>query len=297
MKMQTNKQRNEKSPFRYIFFCYIISLQIAIVHARERLSICEGNCNGDDDCSTGLRCYHKQPNHLPISPCSGQIHRIQNSYCIPRESSDFGNVQSVLQIEENNITFSECELGCIDDSNCENDLKCISIKDSQSLVGTKCDQHSSHQHNLNICINEGKLALGLCEGKCMTDGDCKDDLVCFRRNKIFAGITECSGATQLQSNFCIRNSNMKTSKYCTITCFTDGSCPKGYKCMNQDKASKYCNLEKGTTKDRYCIDETKIKEYYIHHKKQEITRKLNSQPTPGPTTKQPIKAVSFIKIL
>ena len=106
MKIQTKKQRKEKCQFLYIFFCYIISLQIAIVHARERLSICEGNCNRDDDCSTGLRCYHKQQNHLPISPCSGQMHRIQNSYCVPRESSDFNNVQSELQRSTRRLTVS-----------------------------------------------------------------------------------------------------------------------------------------------------------------------------------------------
>lgn len=118
--------------------------------------------------------------------------------------------------------------------------------------------------------------LSLCQGICKIDEDCKDDLVCFHRDKWNQIPNECSGVTTLDSNFCIRESsiftNMKPLRYCTDTCSSNESCPSNSKCMNYYKASRYCKIAERDTTLKYCVDQR----YMLSNEEEHTHRRSSS---------------------
>jgi len=64
------------------------------------------------------------------------------------------------------------------------------------------------------CILGGYLC-GLCEGACLVDSDCEDDLVCVSRSSGFAAVEGCTGAggdgDMYGMNICVSSASTSTS--------------------------------------------------------------------------------------
>ena len=130
-------------------------------------------------------------------------------------------------------------------------------------------------------------SLFLCQGICQKDEDCKDDLVCFHRDKWNQMPKECAGITTLDSNFCIRHGsifpeNMKHSRYCTDTCSSDEPCPSHFKCMNYYGASRYCTIAEKDSTLKYCVD----RRYILSNEKENIHRSSLKESSSFPSKRK-----------
>ena len=86
------------------------------------LGRCEGDCDGDSDCSGHLECWQRTGNGMPIPPgCSGIPIR-EDDYCWdPKFTLPLVNQGSN---DTNPTNLGQCEGDCDEDSDCRGGLKC-----------------------------------------------------------------------------------------------------------------------------------------------------------------------------
>lgn len=96
-------------------------------------------------------------------------------------------------------------------TDCQDRLVCFQRNSFESVPGCSCAE--SDESMTDYCvyppdpevIETNDFPLGLCEGECDTDFDCRDGLLCFQRNA-FGSVPGCAGGEDDSSNsdFCIK---------------------------------------------------------------------------------------------
>ena len=97
------------------------------------LAACEGDCDSDADCASGLICFQRD-GYMEVPGCSGSGESSKD-YCIYPDSG-------YLVYRGNNIfggdkLLNECEGDCDSDSDCAGDLKCFQRSGTEPVPGCK----------------------------------------------------------------------------------------------------------------------------------------------------------------
>eukprot|EP00980_Cylindrotheca_fusiformis_P028688 scaffold22637_cov133-Cylindrotheca_fusiformis.AAC.1 len=192
------------------------------------LGRCEGDCDKDEDCGSGLECYPRLEPFQPVPGCSGGG---QDSslfdYCIEK-GQQFPLVNPVGL--NPSTPLERCEGDCDSDSDCaSSDLFCFARSEANTPVpgcfGGQSDASLfdycirrvdvapgvaptvptpdpspnptpapvSHSKPLPLAFSEN-FPLGRCEGDCDSDHDCEHGLVCFQRGR-YTSVPGCSGGS------------------------------------------------------------------------------------------------------
>jgi len=247
----------------------------------KKCAECQGDCDADKDCKTGLKC-HQRNDKTEIHGCNkGSKHDVNGyDYCY--------NPKTMHQVGVNGCTAKkkcgECQGDCDRDADCKTGLKCQQRNGKVQMHG--CNKGGSDDvNNWDYCVdpytmaNKGwsgctsKKKCKACQGDCDRDSDCNAGLKCHQRNNK-AVVHGCnSGGTHDVKNldFCYdpQTLNNKGGSGCTAKkkcgkcqgdCDRDGDCQKGLKChQRNDKANVHgCNSGgKGDVKGYdFCYDPT-----------------------------------------
>nr|CAA67702.1 alpha 2 frustulin [Cylindrotheca fusiformis] len=130
-----------------------LQAEIPIVKMGEEpatpLGRCEGDCDKDSDCGSGLKCYQRTENFKAVPGCSGGA---QDSsffdYCV-RNSDNFPVLSKVGA--NPGVPLERCEGDCDSDSECaSSDLFCFPRNDDVVVPG--CRGGQSDDSKFDYCI-------------------------------------------------------------------------------------------------------------------------------------------------
>jgi hypothetical protein len=202
------------------------------------LQKCQGDCDHDTDCQSGLKCFQRDPgNSSNVPGCQGDVDvKSTNDYCFdPSDGHASGDKVpttssgSLLALVGNNgspskvFPLSKCQGDCDKDSDCAGNLQCFNRDPSATIVpgcnGKPVDSTDYCYDPSAVSGSQGRLVdkgvdhvpskaypLGLCEGDCDGDSDCAGDLVCHQttgRNSV----PSCVGRSPADTDYCIRPSS------------------------------------------------------------------------------------------
>ena len=156
------------------------------------LGKCQGKCDSDSDCASGLKCWQRN-GYERIPGCSGRGTRNWD-YCT--DSEYFKSLVDLNSNGNGNGGLGMCQGNCNQDSDCASGLKCFFRNGYVSVPGCL----GSGQSGWDYCVDEkfltrkvkGNGPKRLCEGKCTSDSDCASGLKCFKRDG-FAPVPGCWG--------------------------------------------------------------------------------------------------------
>jgi hypothetical protein len=167
---------------------------------RQTLQVCEGDCDRDSDCATGLKCF-KRDALEPVPGCSGAGKRYQD-YCVYPELNSIGVTPSQ--------TLQVCEGDCDRDSDCAPGLKCFERDALEPVPGCRGTGINNYDYcvypELNSIAVNPSQTLQVCEGDCDRDSDCAPGLKCFNRDALdgLAAVPGCRGTGISDYDYCVR---------------------------------------------------------------------------------------------
>ncbi len=137
-----------------------------------RLGQCEGDCDNNSDCQSGLVCFQKD------SGGSGQV-----PGCSGRDSSrnDF----------------------CIDPS----DLGSTPTAPSPTAPAPTSSSPRTALFNYGASPPSSVFPLGVCEGDCDVDSDCAGNLRCLQRDSNAGSVPGCNGSDNGKTDYCVSRSS------------------------------------------------------------------------------------------
>jgi hypothetical protein len=162
---------------------------------------CQGDCDSDDDCADGLRCFQRSSSSTLVPGCDagGSGDEPKYDYCfvppIPQ-----GTLQS---LGHHGCTSSaqcgQCQGDCDSDDDCADGLRCFRRSSLSTLV-PGCDAGGSGDvaqydycfvppipqaptlQSLGGSGCTSSAQCGQCQGDCDSDDDCEQGLQCFKRS-------------------------------------------------------------------------------------------------------------------
>merc|ERR1712151_223251 len=225
----------------------------ASAHTKGKLNQCEGDCDNDSHCATGLKCFERNGKE-PVPSCkSGGAGDVNNyDYCIPinHKLTNLGGSAHTKG------KLSQCQGDCDNDSHCKPGLKCFQ-RSGKIPVPSCLSGGSGDYQNYDYCfdpLNRILLNLGgsahtigklqQCQGDCDNDSQCATGLKCFQRNKK-SPVPGCyvGGSGDVNDyDYCIpmlRNlgGSVHTKgklKLCQGDCDSDSHCEPGLKCYQRN---------------------------------------------------------------
>jgi len=152
------------------------------------LGECEGDCDSNGDCQSGLIC-HKRSKYGPIPQgCSGSK-ASRTDYCV---EPTVAPVPSPQKPPSGRLPLGECEGDCDTNGDCQSGL-IFHKRNNNDPIPKGCS--GSKASRTDYCVKpsvapapspqkqrSGRLPLGECEGDCNTNGDCQSGLICHQRN-------------------------------------------------------------------------------------------------------------------
>jgi hypothetical protein len=175
------------------------------------LGLCEGDCDNDGECESGLTCFQRDGDE-PVPGCTGRAKR-GIDYCHSAGggnelflAGDNGEPSSVFPL-------GRCEGDCDNDTQCGPGLLCFQRRGTEAVPGCSGTGVSGKDYcyqpeedgDLTIEGNNGTpssaFPLGLCEGDCDNDSQCAAGLRCFQRDGT-EPVPGCSGTGVPRKDYC-----------------------------------------------------------------------------------------------
>jgi len=177
----------------------------------QKLGMCQGDCDTDEDCEEGLYCFFKDAGVTSVPGCGG-FDDSRTDYCT--------NKIETAPTQK----LGMCEGDCDSDEDCEEGLYCF-FKDTDVTSVPGCGGFDDSR--TDYCTNKiettptfqqpfpmlyvfpenpphiSNYPLQRCQGDCDSDGDCADGLVCYERPPWRYRIPGCSGESMTRTDFCI----------------------------------------------------------------------------------------------
>jgi len=258
------------------------------VDSAKNLAACNGECDTDAQCATGLKCFQRS-NGEGIPGCDAANAPKDWDYCYdprwtptPLKKVSGGNSGSAKNL-------ATCTGECDNDGQCAPGLKCFQRSKGEAIPG--CDVSTAPTGDWDYCYNPnfGKAAplvkvgksnddnainLKACTGECDSDLQCGPGLKCFQRDN-GESIPGCDVSTAPTGtwDYCydpmfghtwpvkkVSGGNSASAKgltACTGECDNDAQCGKGLKCFQREngEAIPGCDVSTAPGKDwDYCYD-------------------------------------------
>jgi hypothetical protein len=177
------------------------------------LDVCEGDCDRDSDCKSGLKCFRRIIGNRPVPGCTGDKHAFKGlDFCYqppipapvpvpPPAPVVSGTLKIVGNIGGPGFPLGICEGDCDWDSDCQSGLKCFQRDGLEPVPYCTGDKRTYKGSDfcykprvLKFIGNNGGsgFPLGVCEGDCDRDSDCQDGLKCFQRH-LLKPVPGCTG--------------------------------------------------------------------------------------------------------
>lgn len=174
-----------------------------------KLDKCEGDCDSDNDCLNGLKCWQRDTGE-GIPPGCGGDPKEDYDYCYSPEGR---SLKSISVDPSGKLAI--CEGDCDYDSDCEGGLFCWQ-RDQGSHEGVAIPSgcYGNSLESWDYCYEpQGgyviqSIATGpqqqlpICAGDCDNDGDCIGDLFCFHRHAD-EDVPGCNGAAPHHWDYCV----------------------------------------------------------------------------------------------
>eukprot|EP00980_Cylindrotheca_fusiformis_P000754 scaffold175_cov153-Cylindrotheca_fusiformis.AAC.6 len=111
------------------------------------LGRCEGDCDSDNDCESGLVCFQRDENESVPTCSGGSRDSSRSDYCIPPSNTP------VLPLKfAHSFPLGLCEGDCDNDDDCESGLICHQRNENESVRG--CSGGSKDASKTDYCIHE-----------------------------------------------------------------------------------------------------------------------------------------------
>lgn len=241
---------------------------------KEKLALCEGDCDNDKECTGNLKCFQRDGYTTPPG-CDG-LGKEAYDYCYDPEALGLPNLKDVGK--NPGKTLDVCGGDCDSDKDCKEGLVCYQRSGSDTVPGCA----GAGKKDWDYCI-EGQTSyareladkgvdpadsLELCTGDCDKDDDCAGNLKCFQRNG-FTPVPGCFGTGAPDWDYCydskepeLKNVGVNPKEgedglldVCAGDCDKDEECKAGLKCFQRSGfASVPGCLGKGEKDWDYCIE-------------------------------------------
>jgi len=237
------------------------------------LALCEGDCDTDQECAGGLKCFQRDGYTTPPG-CDG-LGEEAFDYCYDPEGLGLPKLQKIGKNPGNSkLPLDVCSGDCDSDAECKEGLVCYQRTGKDTVPG--CDGEGTK--DWDYCIEDEtdyarELAdkgidptdsLERCTGDCDKDADCVGNLKCFERNG-FTPVPHCLGTGKADWDYCYDSKEPELQdvaitptgplEVCHGDCDKDADCEGGLKCFQRDgtKTVPGC-LGKGKADWDYCIE-------------------------------------------
>lgn len=259
---------------------------------RKRCMECQGDCDSDADCASGLRCLQRDSSaeHVPGCKSGGTGDIGTTDYCYDPVKvpvlSNLGSSGCKLSKQ-----CTECQGDCDQDADCAYGLECFQRDSSVELVPGCKSGGSGDNPTTDYCYDPSKVhrlanrgssgcTAGYrcteCQGDCDVDSDCFPGLKCFQRDTKAAKVPGCTsgGSGDISTHdYCydpsktpqlsnLGSSGCKNSDKCTACqgdCDKDTDCFPGLKCFQRNtRSERVPGCKSGGSGDEpttdYCYD-------------------------------------------
>jgi len=154
-----------------------------------KLGLCEGDCDTDENCQSGLECFHRH-GYTSVPGCVGMGTEVWD-YCYKTNPS-LPTLTHVEGTYGNRITqrLGPCTGDCDSDSECEDRLACFQRDDETLVPGCLGKGSAGWDFCYEPVLSDlGKdpdttQGLGRCTGDCDKHSDCAEGLKCFERDAL-----------------------------------------------------------------------------------------------------------------
>ena len=133
---------------------------LANVQKHGGLGMCQGDCDSDSHCRSGLKCYHSSWHGNTVTGCEGKTH-LAHDYCYEENAhldtktlTTHGyQAHTLANVKKHGLGM--CQGDCDSDSHCRSGLKCYhSHKGGNTVTGCEGKTHLLHDY----CYSPLKLS-------------------------------------------------------------------------------------------------------------------------------------------
>merc|ERR1719362_124752 len=192
-------------------YCYEPVLNNAATNPPDAtLGRCSGDCDKDEDCGIGLKCFQRL-GYTSVPGCSG-LGTKNSDYCYNPDDPKLPSLVSVdVNPKQGSGQLEACSGDCDNDSECKEGLACFQRDATTAVPGCSGQGKSGwdycYKPVLNdVGVNPTSPKLGTCTGDCDEDSDCAKGLRCFQRDG-FTSVPGCSGEGASDWDYCCNPNN------------------------------------------------------------------------------------------
>jgi len=219
-----------------------------VVDPSWKLGLCEGDCDTDENCQSGLECFQRE-GYTSVPGCVGGGSE-KWDYCYNSTNPRLPELTHVDGTFGNHITqkLGPCTGDCDSDSECQEGYACFQRGDQTPVPGcygkgTKdwdfCYEPVLNDLGLDPDTTDG---LGRCSGDCDTNSDCAGDLECFERDAL-ESVPGCTGQGAEEWDYCyqpdLNDLGLDPDTpdglgRCSGDCDTNSDCADGLACFQRE---------------------------------------------------------------
>lgn len=189
----------------------ISTLPIDILATKQTLGVCEGKCFQDKDCEGNLVCFKRSFPNKPVPGClGGEDDLTLSNYCADPEAFTDAPTQAPTQSPSISPTLSQAPSPY---GELEYTLRFPGLEDLTINLDPEPKALRGNSIQMDICpplLFYGAdppataFPLGLCEGDCDNDADCRGDLICYQREEAFQNVPGCRNGDRdpSKSDYC-----------------------------------------------------------------------------------------------
>jgi len=229
-------------------------LEKIAVNPKEKLGLCQGDCDSDDGCTGKLQCFQRDGYTTPPG-CAG-LGEEEWDYCYDPEGLGLPKLKKVgVNPDTAKDPLDVCAGDCDKNEDCKEGLVCYQRHSFMTVPGCEGRGDKDWDYCVEGATDYAKElkdkgvdpgeSLEECTGDCDNDDDCAGYLKCFQRSG-FTPVTGCHGTGASDWDYCydtkephLKNvgvdPDMSVARLdvCAGDCDNDSECKTGLKCFQR----------------------------------------------------------------